>query len=77
AWLEADGWLGDVRELEAVLERAVVLCEGPSITLEHLPLKRWRQTGLQPSTPRVETVDFGPGGFGAGPGSRPEPYGQL
>jgi DNA-binding NtrC family response regulator len=30
-------WPGNVRELENVIERAVVLCDGPSITAKHLP----------------------------------------
>jgi transcriptional regulator of acetoin/glycerol metabolism len=30
-------WLGNVRELEHVLEHAFVLCHGRVITLEHLP----------------------------------------
>ncbi len=31
------GWPGNVRELENIIERAVALCEGPSITTENLP----------------------------------------
>jgi DNA-binding NtrC family response regulator len=31
-------WKGNVRELENVIERALILCEGESITLEHLRL---------------------------------------
>ncbi|MBU0484353.1 MAG: sigma 54-interacting transcriptional regulator [Proteobacteria bacterium] len=30
-------WPGNVRELEHVIERACVLCKGPTITSEHLP----------------------------------------
>ncbi len=30
-------WLGNVRELENVIERAVVLHDGPTVTLAHLP----------------------------------------
>jgi two-component system response regulator HydG len=31
-------WPGNVRELENAIERAVVLCEGPLLDAEHLPL---------------------------------------
>jgi two-component system response regulator HydG len=30
-------WPGNVRELENVIERAVVMCDGPSLTAKHLP----------------------------------------
>ena len=30
-------WPGNVRELRHVIERACVLCEGPTISLEHFP----------------------------------------
>jgi DNA-binding NtrC family response regulator len=35
--LEAYDWEGNVRELENVMERAVVLCKGDSVTLRDLP----------------------------------------
>jgi len=35
--LQAYNWPGNVRELRNVIERAVVLCTGPEIGLEHLP----------------------------------------
>ncbi len=47
--LRAHDWPGNVRELRNVIERAVVLCAGESITAEHLP------TALQ--TGRVPTLD--------------------
>src|SRR4029079_15231569 len=30
-------WPGNIRRVETVIERAVVICEGPSLTLQELP----------------------------------------
>jgi DNA-binding NtrC family response regulator len=49
--LKGYSWPGNVRELRNVIERAVLLCTGSAITLEHLPVekmlahKRARPTG--------------------------------
>src|SRR5262249_20571467 len=40
AHLEAYGWPGNIRELKNVIERAVLLCEGPVLEPEHMPLER-------------------------------------
>jgi DNA-binding NtrC family response regulator len=48
--LEGHAWPGNVRELRNAIERAVVLCEGPTILPEHLPLDRGRVT-VQPEDP--------------------------
>jgi DNA-binding NtrC family response regulator len=37
AALQAYGWPGNIRELKNAVERAVVVCRGPEIGLEHLP----------------------------------------
>ncbi|MEM7152473.1 MAG: sigma 54-interacting transcriptional regulator [Myxococcota bacterium] len=37
AWLERNPWPGNIRELANCIERAVLLCSGDQITLEHLP----------------------------------------
>jgi DNA-binding NtrC family response regulator len=33
-------WPGNIRELKNVIERAVALCDGPEIRLEHLPIEK-------------------------------------
>jgi DNA-binding NtrC family response regulator len=41
-FLEAYSWPGNIRELRNVMERALVLCEGSEITVEHLPVEKLR-----------------------------------
>ncbi len=36
-WLKSHHWPGNIRELQNTMERAVLLCTGDEITLEHLP----------------------------------------
>jgi transcriptional regulator with GAF, ATPase, and Fis domain len=51
--LAAYYWPGNIRELENVLERAVVLADGPAITLDDLPaeLRQDGRRGLRPRLP--------------------------
>ncbi len=51
--LAAYDWPGNIRELENVLERAVVLADGPAVTLDDLPaeLRQGRRRGLRPRLP--------------------------
>ncbi|HET6585199.1 MAG TPA: sigma 54-interacting transcriptional regulator [Nannocystaceae bacterium] len=37
AWLKSHSWPGNIRELQNTMERAVLLCNGDEITLDHLP----------------------------------------
>jgi two-component system response regulator AtoC len=40
AILEAYAWPGNIRELKNVMERAVLLCAGPVIDTDHLPMEK-------------------------------------
>ena len=44
ALLRSYSWPGNIRELRNVIERAVLLCEGDTITLEHLPHEKMGRT---------------------------------
>ncbi len=46
-YLLAYGWPGNVRELRNVIERAVILSPGPTITTEHLPQELLETGGLE------------------------------
>jgi hypothetical protein len=55
AMLERYSWPGNIRELRNVIERAVLLCAGGPIGLEHLPVEKMRATMTQrPAAPRSE-----------------------
>ena len=50
-------WPGNVRELRHVIERACVLCEGPTISLEHFPKEIRSQQMQQDIIPAVKPAD--------------------
>ncbi|MFH2122699.1 MAG: sigma-54-dependent Fis family transcriptional regulator [Pseudomonadota bacterium] len=50
-------WPGNVRELRHVIERACVLCEGPTISLEHFPEEIRSQQLLQHDIPPLTAPD--------------------
>jgi DNA-binding NtrC family response regulator len=51
--LEEYAWPGNIRELQNVIERAVVICDGPEIRMEHLPLYL-----ADTQEPELETPSF-------------------
>ena len=49
--LVAYDWPGNIRELENVLERAVVLADGPAVTLDDLPAELRQRAGAAAAAP--------------------------
>lgn len=47
--LQQHDWKGNIRELKNIIERAVILSNGPELTLENLPLEL-QTTSLRPQT---------------------------
>jgi transcriptional regulator with GAF, ATPase, and Fis domain len=67
--LVAYDWPGNIRELENVIERAVVLADGPAVTLDDLP-QEIRQPGRKRYRPRVAAQTGAPASVAAGRGPR-------
>jgi transcriptional regulator with PAS, ATPase and Fis domain len=55
AWLRAHPWPGNIRELQNTMERAVLLCVGDVIELEHLPVPS--SPGAPPSPSSAADAD--------------------
>ena len=56
AVLRAHGWPGNVRELRNVIERALLLCDGPELLPEHLPAPVPASTEERDVAPAVAPV---------------------
>jgi DNA-binding NtrC family response regulator len=57
AWLKGYAWPGNIRELQNTMERAVLLCTGSEITLEHLPPSTGAIAPGRPGDPRSADAD--------------------
>jgi transcriptional regulator with GAF, ATPase, and Fis domain len=65
--LKSYPWPGNVRQLENVIERAVVIAEGPVITTAELPVELW-ETGREPQPLGANgAADAWPRSNGSGP----------
>ena len=65
ALLRQYSWPGNIRELRNVIERAVLLCSGDTITLEHLPVQKMRSTfSTRAATPPPAPTTPAPGAGG-------------
>ena len=58
-------WPGNIRELKNVIERAVVLCEGPEILPDHLPLEKMQSSQDSPPPETDATAVAPAGGVGS------------
>jgi two-component system, NtrC family, response regulator AtoC len=61
AMLERYSWPGNIRELRNVIERAVLLCAGGPISLEHLPVEKMRATMTQRAAGAARSEPLVPG----------------
>jgi transcriptional regulator with PAS, ATPase and Fis domain len=67
--LEAYSWPGNIRELKNMMERAVLLCAGPMLDTEHLPMEK---LGASQSSPGIASApasaaETGPNAVPPGP----------
>jgi DNA-binding NtrC family response regulator len=57
AWLVGYRWPGNIRELRNLVERAVLLCTGDAITLDHLPIDKLERAQPAPAPAPVVKND--------------------
>ena len=55
--LRAYAWPGNIRELRNVIERASVLCTGPVVAAEHLPVEKMNRNPRTPAEPAPSVVE--------------------
>lgn len=60
AFLKSYSWPGNIRQLENVIERAVVITEGETITLNELPAELLQGTETEPLSPDDDNGDTEP-----------------
>ncbi len=60
ALLESYAWPGNIRELKNVMERAVLLCTGSVIGVEHLPMEKLGASTSNPGLPHADSAPAGP-----------------
>jgi formate hydrogenlyase transcriptional activator len=54
--LQAHDWPGNIRELQNIVERAAILCEGDIFSIDETWLKREIPQGSGPAVPLVRTI---------------------
>jgi DNA-binding NtrC family response regulator len=55
--LEAHPWPGNLRQMENVLQQAVLMCSGPELRWEHLPQQVREHQTPTPATPRPDSLE--------------------
>ncbi len=59
AWMRGYRWPGNIRELRNLIERAVLLCTGAAITLDHLPVEALEAAAVRRGEPLGSSAPTG------------------